>query len=101
MIRFSSTLSSRSLVRAWGMTPIARRTSSASRDHVEAVDEGGARGRGQEGGEHADQGRLAGAVRSQEAEDLALLHGEAHAVHGGEVAERLDDAPDVDGGHAR
>ena len=35
----------------------------------------------------------------EEAEDLAVLDGEADAVHGGEVAELLDDVADVDGGH--
>ena len=61
-------------------------------DDVEAVDERGARGRRQQRRQHADQRRLAGAVRAEQAEDLAFLDGEADAVDGGEVAELLDDA---------
>ena len=81
------------------MTPIDRRTPSACVDDVEAVDERRARGRRQQRRQHADERRLAGAVRAEQAEDLALFDGEADAVDGGEVAEPLDDLPDVDGIH--
>ena len=43
---------------------------------------------------------LPGAVRPEQAEDLALLDVEGHAVDGGEVPESLHDLPlDLDGGH--
>ena len=46
--------------------------------------------------DHADRGGLAGAVRAQEAVDLAGLHFEAHAVDGAERAERLHQRLDQD-----
>jgi hypothetical protein len=64
--------------------------------HVGAPDHGGARGGRDEGRHHADESRLARAVRTQQPEDLPLLDGESDAVDGGEVAEALDDALDVD-----
>ena len=66
-------------------------------DDVEAADQRGAGGRRQQRDEHADQRRLARAVWPEQAENLAFLDGEADAVHGGEVAELLDDRSDVDG----
>jgi hypothetical protein len=39
--------------------------------------------------QHPDGGRLAGAVGSEEGEDLALRHIKTDIVHGGEVAKRL------------
>ena len=71
---------------------MARRTSSACFDDVEAADERGAGGRRQQRHQHPDQRGFAGAVGSEQAEDLAFLDGEADAVDGGEVAELLDDA---------
>jgi hypothetical protein len=47
-----------------------------------AAEEGGLAAAGvDEAREHLDGGRLAGAVRAEEAEDLAAPHGEAHALH--------------------
>ena len=81
------------------MTPIDWRTPSDCFDDVEAVDQRRAGGRRQQRDQHADQRRLAGAVRAEQAEDLPFLDGEADAVDGGEVAELLDDVPDVDRVH--
>ena len=66
-------------------------------DDVEAADERGAGRRRKQRDEHPDQRGFAGAVRTEQPEDLALLDGEADAVDGGEVAELLDDRSDVDG----
>src|SRR5215813_7246478 len=49
--------------------------------HIEAVDAGAAARWPQQGAEYADSGRLAGAVRTEEAEDLTCTHLEAHALH--------------------
>ena len=54
-----------------------------------------ARGRRQQRHQHADQGRLAGAIRTEQAENLTVFDGETDAVHGGEVAELLHDLVDV------
>src|SRR5439155_5490473 len=67
--------------------PAARR--ERARDHVEAVDQRLARGRREDAGEEPDRGRLAGAVRAEEAHDLADLDREGHAVDGGAGAEAL------------
>ena len=42
---------------------------------------------GMQRGHHPDQRRLAGAVRTEQAEDLAGLDLEADALDGGEIAE--------------
>ena len=56
--------------------------SRASGDGTRAAEEEGlAAGRRDEAGEHLDGGRLARAVGAEEAEDLAALHVEAHALH--------------------
>ena len=97
MSRFSSTLSSRSLVIACGMTPIERRTPSArlttSKPLMSAVPEVGG----------------SSVVSMRISVDLPAPFGpsrpkispfvdvEADALDGGEVAELLDDVPDVDG----
>jgi hypothetical protein len=57
---------------------------------VVAVDRNAARGRLQQTGDHPDRGGLAGAVRAQEAVDLARPHVEADAVDRAERAEGLD-----------
>jgi len=59
---------------------------------VEAGHDGGARGRPEEGREHVDRRRLAGPVRAEKPEQLALGDGERDAVDGGEAVERLDQA---------
>ena len=50
--------------------------------HFQVVDPGAARAGADQAGEHAHGGRLAGAVRPQEAEHLALLHLQAEAIDG-------------------
>src|SRR5439155_313815 len=68
---------------------------------LESRDLRGARSWRDERAEEPQGRRLAGAVRSQEAEDLAFMHLEINAVDGGEGAEPLgqflgaDDAPHV------
>jgi hypothetical protein len=56
---------------------------------VEAFDARTARRRRHESREHADQGRLPGAVRPQQPEHLAVIHMEAQAVDGAKIAEPL------------
>src|SRR5262249_33665055 len=66
-------------------------------DDVEAAEAGDASRVGREqAGEHADRGRLAGAVRSEKAEDLPARHVEAHAVGGDERAEPAGDVAHFD-----
>src|SRR5229473_7808717 len=49
----------------------------------------------QKGGEHAQGGRLAGAVRTQESEDLARPHGQIHSSDRlDHLLARLEDAPE-------
>jgi hypothetical protein len=55
---------------------------------VVAEDGDAARGRPRQAGEDADQRRLAGAVRAEQAEELALLDVEADVVEGAHVAAR-------------
>ena len=64
--------------------------------HVVAGHPGPPGGRAQERGEHAHEGGLAGAVRPEEAEDLALLDDQVDAGDGGEVAEAPDEALRLD-----
>jgi hypothetical protein len=65
-------------------------------DDVEAVDRGTSRRRPEQRAQHADRGRLAGPVRPQEAEDIALGHLEAHALHRLELPEPANEVVDVD-----
>ena len=67
---------------------------------VVAGDSGAAGGRAHEGAEDVDGGGLAGAVRAEEAEYLALLHLEADVVDGGKGAEAFAEAGDFYGRHA-
>ena len=79
------------------MTPIVRRTSSAcllmSKPPTNAVPA--------VGGSSVTSIRirvdLPAPFGTEQAEDFAFFDGEADAVHGGEVAELLDDGADVDG----
>src|SRR4029453_807774 len=66
---------------------------------VEPTDSRGPRCRGQQRREDANQGRLAGAIRPEQAKDLSLLDAKGHIVHGGEVTKSLDDPLDVDRRH--
>src|SRR5207237_10225765 len=43
-----------------------------------------------------EEGRLAGAVRTDDAEDLALLHLERHVVDGAHTSEPLGDSPQLE-----
>ncbi len=52
------------------------------RDHVDAAHDGAAFGRDHHRGEHPDGGRLAGAVRTQQAEDLAAAQRQVEIVDG-------------------
>src|SRR5262249_4077553 len=49
--------------------------------------------------QHFHRGRLAAAVRAEEAEDLAATNAEAHMVHGREIAEPTGEPFGLDGGH--
>src|SRR5229473_2638771 len=53
---------------------------------IEPLDRDAAAGGHQDAHHHANGGGLAGAVRAEKAEDLALLDGELEIAHGGEVA---------------
>ena len=66
-------------------------------DIVPGHDRRAAGGRHQRG-QHADERALAGAVGSEQAEDLAALDLEADVIHRQQRAETLADAFDVDGG---
>ena len=46
--------------------------------------------------EHVDQGRLAGAVRADDRDELAGLDAERHAVEGAEVAVEVPDSPGLE-----
>ena len=65
--------------------------------HVVPGNAGRARGDRNQRGHHADEGRLARAVRAQQAKDFLFLHVEGHVIDGGEVAVLLDDVVDFDG----
>ena len=53
----------------------------------------------QKASQHFHRGRLAAAVRAEEAENLAALDAEAHMVHGGEIAESTGKSFGLDGRH--
>ena len=59
--------------------------------HVVPSHNGFARGDGDERGHHADECALAGAVRSQQTEDLALANAEVHVLDGFKVAVAFPD----------
>ena len=67
-------------------------------DDVEARDVGGAFIGSQQGGQDSDSGRLAGAVRAQQAEDAPCLGAEVHAAEGFDLAVSLAQAGGLDGG---
>ena len=71
-------------------------------EDIDAADAGGAGGRPQEGGEHADGGGLPGAVLAEEAEDLSLGDVEVDAIDGADIGrEVLDETVCGNGGHGR
>ena len=63
--------------------PNRLRTSFGLTGRVQPVQLDAAAGGLQQGGEHFDRGRLAGAVRPQERDDLAPLDFKGDVVHGG------------------
>ena len=65
---------------------------------VVACDPRAAIGGSQQGRQHGDRGGLAGAVWSEEAEDLAPPDREVHVIHGDEVAEPSSKVLDDDRG---
>ncbi len=56
-------------------------------DHVVAGDGGAAAGGEQQSGEHPHRGRLAGPVRAEEGEDLALAYLDVYSLHGEHIVE--------------
>ena len=66
--------------------------------HRFAGDRGVARGRGEERREHPQHRRLAGAVRTDEAEDLALLDRQVHAADGDRAVVALHEPGGLDDG---
>src|ERR1039458_3931318 len=93
---FSAQVSSGSLVRFCGMTPMPARTALGSRmiscPATTALAPGGRHQRRQ----HADERAFASAVRSEQAEDLAALDHEADVIHRQQRAKALADTFDVD-----
>jgi hypothetical protein len=65
---------------------------------VVAADGHATGGRRHEAGDHAHGGRLARAVRAEEAQHLAALDAERNTVHGALGAESLDQVLDADHG---
>src|SRR6202035_687333 len=59
---------------------------------VATFEDNPARGRHVHAGDAVEQGRLAGAVRADQREDLALRHIEADLIYGRQAAEALDHA---------
>jgi hypothetical protein len=64
---------------------------------VRACDLRLARGGTKQAAQHAEDSGLAGAVRTQQAEDLAASDGETDVIHCGEGAEAADEVGDGDG----
>ena len=62
-----------------------------------ALDRGLSFRRAEQAGEHLDRGALAGAVRTQEAEEAAPGHPEGDVVHGGPAPKDLGEVADDDG----
>ena len=86
---FSSTVISAKGRGIWKVrpTPLAMRASGPAARHVRAVDQDAAGGRLQAAGEQVEQRRLAGAVRADQAEQLAAPKRDRHAVDGAQAAE--------------
>ena len=93
VIRSGSSLS-------WSWTPTSGAQPVAVRARVEAEDADRAGVGRPQAGDRFDGGGLAGAVRAEDAEDLALLDGERHAVDGGAIAVALGEVGDFDHVHA-
>jgi hypothetical protein len=63
---------------------------------VETVDQGPPRGRCKQAAQHAQGGRLPGAVRAEKTHDLPAPHLEAHPVDGLDDAVALDEVQRLD-----
>ncbi len=87
-----------SLVSAWGITPISRRTASASVETSWPLMIGSAAGDRNERGHHADQRALARAIRPQQSKDLSIGDLEGDALDRLEIAIPLDDLFNGNGG---
>jgi hypothetical protein len=81
--------------RVLGQVPDAPAHLEGVLEDVEARDLGAAGGRREVAGQHLHGRRLAGAVRAQEAEDLALVDLERHVVDGSRGAVVLGEALDL------
>src|SRR3546814_5100064 len=81
----------REFLRHVAQLPLGRtgRVAQVQPDHM-----GLAPGRLEQAAQHLEGGGFAGAIGTEQAEDLALAYLEAHAVGGGEVAEALGEVTD-------
>src|SRR5579883_2751199 len=68
--------------------------------HILAVEGDRAGARPEEAADQVEEGRLAGAVRTDDGAQLAALDRHRHVAHGDEAAEILRDAADVEEAHA-
>ena len=93
--RFSTPVRTSSTAADWPVRLIRCLTSSGSRSDVDAGDGGGARVGAGERREHVDGRRLAGAVGSEQGEDLAAEDLEVETVEDDLASEGLSQAPDV------
>src|SRR5216683_1865617 len=85
------------IVRAAGLTHVADDLAHAVglREQVAACNPGRAAGGWEKSGEHAQGGRLAGAIRSEEPEDLARTNGQVDARNRlDDLLARLEDTPE-------
>ena len=90
--RFSRTVSSVSRLSSCGTTPIRARIRGPSTSGVHAQHLQRAARPRRHAGDHPHRGRLARAVRTEEAEDLAARDVDVDAAHGLELAEALAQA---------
>ena len=84
----------------WPVSPSSSPHGRGVVDDVAAEDLGPPGVRGEQRREHADQGRLAGAVRSEQPEDGPLLDLEVDPGERSRRTEALDHALDMDGARA-
>ncbi len=79
-------------------TPTVRMHLEIARSDRFALDADPAGVRFEQTADHLDGGGLAGAVGTQQAEDLALLHRQADILHGFQVAEGFAEVADFKAG---
>ena len=94
--RCSRPVSSGSSAASWSAAPIAARTCGPSLTTSKPATRRRAGGRRQERGQHVHGRRLAGAVRAEEAVDLAGRDGEVDPVDRAHVLELADEPLDLD-----